>query len=400
MFYNFKKSFLKAIFLSVLALMGLGTLSSTFAGYVKNDIYIGDNTQAYVRYAQYEPAAALFRSMKGKTTDKVFAQKHGQAMIGIIEGFLKTQRNLDGNKKQMMNILIAMLKDHYKQYGSTGSTNTYTPPVRNNTATNTNTNTYTPPVRNNTNTNTSNSGYTPSNNYKDADQSLDNGFDSFFDDSSSSSNTSSSYNNNSNNYNTSSNSRGYTLDQFLRDARVTGSSSAKKYLTDHYNARCAFWDCGVLQKSDFARKLKLADYVWDTIGVNPNSSDEDKIEKISSFIASRVQSVPIPYARLTPEYDKWMGEHPEYKDGDKVLQTWQSTCGVLTNMYAELLSIAGVKASLYYVGGMSSVGGHGYLEINGRISDVTNYDTASNPYAWPTYKLEPNSISRYNLGAN
>jgi hypothetical protein len=64
MFFDFKKSFLKAIFLTVLSLMSFGSMSSVFAGYVQNGIFVGDNTKAYVRNAQYAPAASLFKTIK------------------------------------------------------------------------------------------------------------------------------------------------------------------------------------------------------------------------------------------------------------------------------------------------------------------------------------------------
>jgi len=69
-----------------------------------------------------------------------------------------------------------------------------------------------------------------------------------------------------------------------------------------------------------------------------------------------------------------LAEHPEVRDGDRVLETWNGSCATLSSLYAEFLHLAGVEANIYYVGGMAAngQGGHGFLEINGRYSDVTN----------------------------
>lgn len=381
MFFNFKKSFLKAIFLSLLAIMSWGSMSSAFAGYVQNWVYVWTNTQAYVRDAQYAPAASLFKSLKWKSTDKAFAQKHGKAMISIIEGFLETQKNLNGDKKQMVTILLSILQDHYAQY-SGDKANVAKP----NTSTNNN---YTKPNTNN------NSWFTPSNNYENSGGSLDNGFDDFFDTPSTKPNN----NNNGGGFG-GSQSWNYTVEQLIRDTGVT-SPSAKKWLEGNYNSRCAFGDCGVLKRENFAREIKLAHYLRNNIGVRDSDSQETKITKIYNYINQHAEgkSIPFPYARGSQELNQWLAEHPEVRDAERVLETWNGSCATLSTLYAEFLHLAGVDATIYYVWGMATngQGGHGFLEINGRYSDVTNRWSTNNPYSWPSLEISPSSISRHNV---
>lgn len=386
MFFDFKKSFLKTIFLTMLSLMSLGSLNSVFAGYVQNGIFVGDNTKPYVRNAQYAPASSLFKSIKGKNTDKAFAQKYGKTMMWIIDGFLNTQKNMSGEKRQMLNILSNILKDHYDEYGTEKVS--YSKPTVSNT--------YTSPK-------TSNTGFTPSKDY-DSSNNLDNGFDDFFDSPSTSSSSSSSSSNNNfgggNSRVSSSNSSSYSIDQLIKDTWVT-TSVAKKWLEWNYKARCAFGDCWVLTRSNFSREIKVAKYLKNNIGIRESDSDDAKIVKIYNYINQHAEgkAIPFPYARGSPELDQWLAEHPEVRDGDRVLETWNGSCATLSSLYAEFLHLAGVDANIYYVGGMASngQGGHGFLEINGRYSDVTNRWSTNNPFSWPSLEIRPDSISRHNV---
>ena len=214
-------------------------------------------------------------------------------MIGIIDGFLNTQKDLNGEKRQMVSILLNILKDHYNEYGTDKVSNT-----NSTTNTNNNTNTY---VRPNTNTNTNNnSGFTPSNNYDNGGSSYDNGFDDFFD---TPSNSKPSNNNNNNNnfgggFGGGSKSGAYSVEQLIKDAGVT-TPAAKRWLEGQYSARCAFRDCGVLKRENFARELKLANYLRNNIGVRENESQDAKITKIFNYINQHAEgkSIPFPYAR-------------------------------------------------------------------------------------------------------
>lgn len=373
--------------------MSFGSMSSVFAGYVQNGIFVGDNTKAYVRNAQYAPAASLFKTIKWKNTDKAFAQKHWKAMIGIIDGFLNTQKDLNGEKRQMVSILLNILKDHYNEYGTDKVSNTNTT-----TNTNNNTNTY---VRPNTNTNTNNnSGFTPSNNYDNGGSSYDNGFDDFFDTPSNSKPSNNNNNNFGGGFGGGTKSGAYSVEQLIKDAGVT-TPAAKRWLEGQYSARCAFGDCGVLKRENFARELKLANYLRNNIGVRENESQDAKITKIFNYINQHAEgkSIPFPYARWSPELNQWLAEHPEVRDGDRVLETWNGSCATLSSLYAEFLHLAGVEANIYYVGGMAAngQGGHGFLEINGRYSDVTNRWSTNNPFSWPSLEITPSSISRHSV---
>lgn len=388
-FFVLKGSILKIW--SVVGFSSLGVFSSAFANYIQNDIFIGNNAKPYVRNIQYAPAVSLFKTIKWKNTDKAFAQKHWKALIGIIDGFLNTQKDLDGEKRKMVSILLNILKDHYNEYGTDKVSNN-TPTINTNNDSNSH-------VRPNNNTKTNNnSGLTPSSEYDNGSISYDNGFNDFFD----SPSTSKSSNNN-NNFGSgfgdgSSKLGAYTVEQLIRDTGVS-NSVAKRWVEGQYTARCAFGDCGVLKRENFARTIKMANYLKNNIGVRDSDSQDEKIVKIYNYINQHAEgkSIPFPYARASPELNQWLAEHPEVRDGDKVLETWNGSCATLSSLYAEFLHLAGVDATIYYVGGMASngQGGHGFLEINGRFSDVTNRWSTDNPFSWPSLEIRPDSISRH-----
>lgn len=270
-------------------------------------------------------------------------------MEKILEDYLQqNSHKLSSEKKSLFTILSALLKDHYETFATAKS-----PTPANNT-----TPAKTQNIKHHPNTKIH---YTS--NYADTNNALNEDFENFFDE-------------NHNNVPVPEKKEclkvvpGYSIDDFWRDAGSNPKNRA--YLEKKMREKNAFCDWTYYTKEAFSRQLRVAEEVNKVIDFS--DSDEEKIEKIFKYIVNKAIYRPYPgYERGSPEDVAWQKANREVYDPAYTIENWEGVCASLNWLYADMLLMAGISASVQRVEGLENTTGlgHTYIHINGRVSDIT-----------------------------
>ena len=344
---NIKKGSMKALFLGIFALVWFW-YQATNAAYV-DGLYVWDNAQRYTTSTEWKAWSSLFKALKGTMSDKAFADKYGKPIDMLLNEYLPTAPS---DKKKLFQVLSALNKDLLNQVSWKTNQNQESKKENINEKVS---------VANNTKEWKYNSDYLTDNQSKG---------DEYY------------WNTNESNFEEDDNSFEWFGGNFKtknppkkKETKITYTKD--DLWKDMYSIK---WNMGYIEsiwkpwktKDDYAYHIKAAELVrWI---INDNDSENEKIEKIHSFLRDKYYS---------SVWEDPVAELEEYTSratnlwADKTrwfalpFNWWQGVCQWYNDMYAEMLQIAWVKATVQKQTWYAPTGvAHMHLLVGGRVTDA------------------------------